>query len=128
MREIVRPRKVETPAKPVQRSSACFTADEKRNIFKSMVVGELEAGFLRYSKREELLRYATVLGLTEFEAMLLMAEAQHHAGQIEPVHFESPATLNVLTRPDTWTISMRLTFALTAAVFVDLILLYWLYR
>jgi hypothetical protein len=111
-----------------KRSAAAFTSEEKRRIFRSMVVGELDAGFLRYSKREELIRYAGQLGLTEFEAMLLIAEAQHHAEQIEPIHFDSAATLAALSRPDVWSIPMRLTFALIAAAFIDLLLIYWICR
>ncbi|HOB74918.1 MAG TPA: hypothetical protein PKG54_10365 [Phycisphaerae bacterium] len=110
----------------VDRPATAFTSEEKRRIFKSMVVGELEAGFLRYSKREELIRYAAHLGLSEFDAMLLIAEAQYHAGDIEPVRFESAATLGTLTRPDAWSIPMRLSFALVAAIFIDLLLIYWL--
>jgi hypothetical protein len=103
-----------------------FTAEEKRRIFRSMVVGELEAGYLRYSKREELIRYGAHLGLTEFECMLLIAEAQHNAGQIEPLRFGSAATLDTLTRPDAWSIPMRLSFALVIAILLDLLLIYWL--
>ncbi|GMV96411.1 MAG: hypothetical protein HRF43_11595 [Phycisphaerae bacterium] len=113
---------------PRRQPSAAFTADEKRRIFKSMVVGELEAGFLRYSKREELLRYAAVLGIQEFEAMLLMAEAQHQADQLEPVYFNSAATLDALSRPHAWSAAMRLWFALAVAIGIDLLLIYWLYR
>lgn len=121
------------PAAQVQegrakRSAAAFTSEEKRRIFKSMVVGELDAGFLRYSKREELIGYAGRLGLTEFEAMLLIAEAQHNADQIEPVHFDSAATLEALSRPEAWSIPMRLSFALIIAVFIDLLLIYWICR
>lgn len=115
----VQPRRVERPA-------AAFTSEEKRRIFKGMVVSELEAGFLRYSKREELIRYAAHLGLSEFDAMLLIAEAQHAAGEIEPLRFESPATFRALSRPDGWTVPMRLSFALVAAIFIDLLLIYWL--
>jgi hypothetical protein len=111
-----------------KRSAATFTSEEKRRIFRSMVVGELDAGFLRYSKREELIRYAAHLGLTEFEAMLLIAEAQHNADQIEPLHFDSAATLEALSRPEAWSIPMRLSFALIVAVFVDLLLIYWICR
>lgn len=110
------------------RPAAAFTSEEKRMIFKSMVVGELDAGFLRYSKREELIRYAARLGLTEFEAMLLIAEAQHNADQIEPVHFDSAATLGALSRVDAWSIPMRLIFALIGAAFIDLLLIYWICR
>ncbi len=119
-----------TRAQParVDRPIAVLTSEEKRRIFKSMVVGELEAGFLRYSKRAELIRYAAHLGLTEFEAMLLIAEAQHDADQIEPLCFESAATFGTLTRPDAWSIPMRLSFALVVAIFIDLLLIYWLCR
>jgi hypothetical protein len=108
------------------RPRAVFTSEEKRRIFKGMVVGELEAGFLRYSKREELIRYAASLGLSEFEAMLLIAEAQYHRGEIEPLRFESAATFETLSSPDTWSVPMRLAFALVAAICFDLVLIYWL--
>jgi len=110
------------------RSTAAFTSEEKRRIFKGRVVGELDAGFLRYSKREELIRYAGHLGLSEFEAMLLIAEAQHNAEQIEPLHFDAAATLATLSRPEAWSIPMKLIFALMVAVFIDLLLIYWICR
>lgn len=119
---------VEVEAGRTGRSVAVFTSEEKRRIFRSMVVGELEAGFLRYSKREELIRYAANLGLTEFEAMLLIAEAQHNADQIEPLHFQSAATLASLSRPEAWSIPMRLSVALVIAAFIDLVLIYWICR
>lgn len=128
MGEYVEPTLTRTNASPARRVSTAFTPDEKRRVFKSMVVSELEAGFLRYSKRQALLRYAGTLGLSEFDALLLMAEAQHHAREIEPIQFESAATLAAVTRPDAWPIPMRLSFALVAAIFVDLGLIYWLFR
>lgn len=117
---------ISTSPAPPQRSSTGFTLEEKRRIFKGMVVAELEGGFLRYSKREALLRYASRLGLSEFEAMLLMAEAQFYSDQIAPVRFESAATLDALSRPDAWSVPLRLGFALTAAICIDLVLIYWL--
>src|SRR5690606_16644928 len=83
---ITRPR---TRPLAAQRSAAVFTAEEKRKIFRGMVVGELEAGFLRYSRRQALLNYAARLGIPEFEANLLIAEAQYNAGDIEPIGLES---------------------------------------
>jgi hypothetical protein len=112
----------------MDRPATAFTSEEKRRLFKGMVVGELEAGFLRYSKREQLIGYAAQLGMSEFEAMLLIAEAQYRADQIEPLHFESAATLGSLTRPDAWSIPMRLSFALVAAIFIDRAMIYWLCR
>jgi hypothetical protein len=111
------------PARP---AGPTFTRDEKRRIFKGMVVGELEAGYLRYSRRQALLRYAAKLGISEFDATLLIAEAQFHSGEIEPVHFDTAATLDSLTRPDNWSISLRLVFAVVAAVCIDVAVIYWL--
>jgi hypothetical protein len=104
-----------------------FTGQEKRRIFKGMVVGELEAGFLRYSARQKLLRYAAQLGIHEFEATLLIAEAQFQSDTLEPISFEHAATISHLTQPDSWAVSLRLTFALVAAIFIDLLLIYWLF-
>ena len=104
-----------------------FTGEEKRKLFRGMVVAELEAGYLRYSRRQELLKYAGYLGIPEFEATLLIAEAQFHAGDIEPVTFSTAATLDHLTQPQRWSWSMRLAFSLTAAAFIDVALIYWLF-
>ncbi len=104
-----------------------FSSEEKRKIFKGMVVGELEAGFLRYSRRQALMQYASALGIGEFEANLLIAEAQYNAGDLEPVSFESALTLASVTQPETWSSSLRLAFALVAAMFIDLALIWWLF-
>lgn len=104
-----------------------FTAEEKRKIFKGMVVAELDAGFLRYSRRQALLGYAAKLRIPEFEAALLIAEAQYHSGDLEPVHFNDAATFDTVTRPEAWSIPLRLAFALVAAIFVDLLLICWLF-
>ncbi len=115
-----------TTARPHQspRSTAHFTAEEKRKIFRGMVVAELEAGFLRYSRRQALLEYAAKLGIAEFEALLLMAEAQYRVDEIEPCGFDSVASLENMTRPDAWSIPLRLSAALLAAIAIDLLLIW----
>lgn len=117
------------PGSPLvrERATTRLTYDEKRKIFKGMVVAELAAGFLRYSKRQELMRYASHLGIPEFEATLLMAEAQYHEDEIEPITFDTAASLSNLTRPDTWTISLRVAIAFLAAMVIDVALIYWLF-
>ncbi|HPD32171.1 MAG TPA: hypothetical protein PLL20_19430 [Phycisphaerae bacterium] len=100
---------------------------DKRRIFKGMVVSELEAGFLRYSRREALLKYAAKLKIPEFEACLLIAEAQFHAGDIEPIEFQSAATLEAITQPESWSIPLRLAVALAIATVIDLILVHLLF-
>lgn len=111
----------------IESTSLQFTSDEKRKIFKGMVVAQLESGFLRYTSRQSLLKYAAVLGIPEFEASLLIAEAQYRSGEIEPVDFHSAADLDSLTRPDSWSIPLCLTFALVAAIFIDLLLINWFF-
>ena len=103
--------------------SGHFTAEEKRKIFRAMVVSELEAGFLRYSRRQSLIQYAGKLGISEFDANLLIAEAQFHRDEIEPTGFISPATLDSLTSPERWSVSMRIAIALVIAIFIDLLLI-----
>jgi hypothetical protein len=110
-----------------RRTTAPLTYEEKRRIFKGMVVAELEAGYLRYSKRQELMRYAHRLGIPEFEATLLMAEAQYHEDEIDPVNFDSMASLSNLARPETWSVSLRLAVAFLAAIFIDVAIIYWLF-
>ena len=104
-----------------------FTPAEKREIFKGMVVGALEAGFLRYSRRQELLRYAKRLNIGEFEAMLLIAEAQYGADDIEPIPLADVTRVGFDTGLQSLNIPIRLSFALVAAICIDLLLIYWLF-
>ncbi len=120
-----RPREVRIV--PAAGAGPSFTREEKRRIFRGMVVGELEAGYLRYSRRQALLRYAGKLGISEFDATLLIAEAQFHSGEIEPVHFDTAATLESLARPERWSVSLRMTFAVVAAACIDAAVVYWLF-
>ena len=76
---------------------------------------------------QKLLKYAEILGIGEFEASLLIAEAQFRAGDLEPASFHTPVDLDSLTRPDMWSIPLRLGFVITAAIFIDLLLIYWIF-
>jgi len=106
-------------------------AVDKRQIFKQMVVAELEAGFLRYSRRQALMRYAKRIGIGEFDATLLMAEAQFYADQIEPGHVDvlladEAGPFVVSEEARAWSAPARLMFAAGTALLVDLVLVYWL--
>ena len=109
------------------RSAAGLTSEVRRKIFKAMVVAELEAGFLRYSRRAALLRYASGLGIPEFEACLLIAEAQYNADDIEPLAFIPPGTLIATPRHESWSVSVRLAAIGGVAILIDALLLYWLF-
>lgn len=114
-------------ARSAQVSAPALNADDKRQVFKGMVVAELESGFLRYSRRERLMRYAEKLRIPEFEAALLIAEAQFYSDEIDPVRFDSLATLDSVTRPEAWSVSMRLVLAAGVATFLDVLIILWLF-
>ena len=100
---------------------------DKRQVFKQMVVGTLESGFLRYSKRKALLDYAARIGISEFDAMLLIAEAQFYADQIEPAQVDSAVVLGEPPRVETWSPATKLLLALGMAVVLDVTLICWLF-
>ena len=103
-----------------------LTREEARRIFKGMVVAELDAGFLRYSRRQALLKQASRMGIADFEAALLIAEAQYYSGDLEPL--EPPSSLlHDDGRPPTWSASTQLAFAAVVALLVDLVLISWLF-
>jgi hypothetical protein len=95
---------------------------DKRQVFKQMVVGTLESGFLRYSKRKVLLDYAARIGISEFDAMLLIAE-----DQIEPAQIDSALVLAEPPRVETWSLGTRLLIALGLAAALDVTLICWLF-
>lgn len=107
------------------RRGMMFTREQKREIFRGMVVSHLDAGFLRYSRRQQLMRYARQFGFSDFEASLLIAEAQYYAGDIEPAP-SAEQMLDSLERPPTSSIPWRLTLALMVAILADLVLISWL--
>ena len=125
------------PAAPPARSRSVSSslADaqrlNKREVFKQMVVARLEAGFLRYSSRQALMDYAGQIGISQFDATLLIAEAQFYADRIDPL--DAP-----LHRPhlapagdedpssDRETVLYRLMFAAAVALLIDLLVVHWL--
>jgi hypothetical protein len=100
---------------------------DKRQVFKQMVVGALESGFLRYSKRKALLDYASRIGITEFDAMLLIAEAQFYADQIDPKQVDLALVMDESPRVEIFTPGTKLTIALGTAVALDIALICWLF-
>ncbi|HSW44220.1 MAG TPA: hypothetical protein VLM89_01460 [Phycisphaerae bacterium] len=99
---------------------------DKRQVFKQMVVGSLESGFLRYSKRKALLDYAAKIGISEFDAMLLIAEAQFYSDNIESRQVDA----SLVADPpcvEAWSPGTRLLFAVAAAAILDIALICWLF-
>ncbi len=99
---------------------------DKRHVFKQMVVGSLESGFLRYSKRKALLAYAAKIGISEFDAMLLIAEAQFYADRIAPAAADGSWLLAEPPHIEVWSAATRLLLAVGVAAMLDAALLYWL--
>ncbi len=108
-----------------------FTQAERRRIFRQMVVHELEAGVLRYSRRRALLRYAEEIGIPPFDANLLIAEAQYRAEQLDPVEFDARADYPLppfapAAGDESLSPGFQLTFALLVAAMIDLMLIVWI--
>ncbi|MBI4579148.1 MAG: hypothetical protein HY718_05555 [Planctomycetes bacterium] len=125
---IVRPDDEKAPidrAGQPDRRTTPFTPPEKREVFKGMVVASLDAGFLRYSRRQELLKTAARLGIPEFEACLLIAEAQFRSGEIDPVEAGDYAA-DAKEVSSRLTVSRQIILALVVAAFIDLIIVCWL--
>jgi hypothetical protein len=96
-----------------------------REIFKGLVVASLDAGFLRYSRRQELMELAGRLAIGEFEASLLIAEAQFRSGEIDPVEFAETG-LSPTPVPASISASTKIALALVVAAFVDVVVVCWL--
>lgn len=135
MREWERTRPVGALAKARKKAAAEHRAEfsqaERRRIFRQMVVMELEAGVLRYSRRRALLRYADEIGIPSFEANLLVAEAQYRAKQLDPIELDTRADFPLppfepAVRPEGLSPAFQLMFALLVAAIIDLMLIVWL--
>jgi len=116
---------------PSSTQRASFTQAERRAIFRQMVIAELEAGVLRYSRRRALQRYAEEIGIPAFDASLLIAEAQYRARQCEPIEFVPTGEFPVgpePSEPRPWLGSHRIAIVLLAAAMIDLLLIAWLLR
>jgi len=114
----------EEPA--ARRPGKAMSAADKRELFKSLVVHSLDAGFLRYSRRQELLRVAAQLGLSEFEACLLIAEAQFHSDQIDPATAGEMGGYDIAPVARGLSLSTQVLSALIAAALIDAIILLWI--
>ena len=120
---IVRPSAGPAPSPPATRLPAGQA--NVREVFKSVVVASLDAGFLRYSRRAELIELAGRLGIGEFEACLLIAEAQFRSGEIDPVEF-AESGLSPTPVAEGISTSTKIALALAAAAFVDVLVVCWL--
>ncbi len=110
-----------------ERSTRPFTADQKRELFKGLVVASLDGGFLRYSRRQELIEIGRRLGFGEFEACLLIAEAQFRSGDIDPVDVGHYSDLQEPPAAAGLRISTQISLALLVAFAVDVAIISWLF-
>ena len=118
---------------PDHESRPTLTLEERRDIFRRMVRDEIGVSPLTYSRRRLLIRYAGQIGIDDFEANLLIAQAQHEAGQLDlssvghypddEVPFDTPVDLELLLHPERWPVWFRLSLALLAAIIIDLLVI-----
>ncbi len=55
--------------------------DPDKQQFFELILAQLDAGLLRYSKRLQLIKLAKQWSISEFEANLIIAHAQYHLGK-----------------------------------------------
>ncbi len=102
---------------------------EARTIFAEMVKAEMEAGVLRHSKRRRLLRFAAVMGITEFEAQLMIAQVQTAApGPQPPQLLTALEVREKLRQAQQYHLTMKkILFASAGAAALNLIIIHWLF-
>lgn len=111
-----------------RRRGSRLSPHEQRLVFLRMVEAELERGLLRYSRRRQLVRFAQALGLSEFEASLLIAEAQYNAGQADdlPEGLDTSAVPRPTTHPEHWPVAVRFLVAVICGLTAQFFLMWWL--
>jgi hypothetical protein len=90
-----------------------------------MVQYELRDGVLRYSRRRELLEFARRLGLPDFEAHLLIAQAQYGQPAGDQNTTIDPVQPAYLVSPKPMPAWLKASLALLAAAAIDLALICW---
>ena len=106
-----------------QQARPTLSKNERRVIFKNMVGQELKSGLLRYTRRQRLIRYATMLQIEPFEANLVIAEAQYEAGHLTHPTFDTTANVQTLRQLERWPAWFKVSFALIAAMLIDLVII-----
>lgn len=109
--------------------AARLTRREARIIFAEMVRTEMEAGLIRHSKRRQLLRYATKMGIVKPEACFLMARVLAGTGERDSFPLLSTEEIQDRLREAqqaSLTLRKVLLAAATVAV-VNLIAVWWLF-
>lgn len=103
-----------------------FSHDECRRIFRRMVSDEISTGRLGYLRRRQLLDFAPRLGLTSFEAHLILHEVEKSeptAEHASALRFESPADLKTLLSPESWPVWFKMSLVIVTAAIIDFLLI-----
>lgn len=109
--------------------AARLTRREARIIFAEMVRTEMEAGLIRHSKRRQLLRYATKMGIVKPEACFLMARVLAGTGERDSFPLLSTAEIqDHLREAQQASLTLRkVLLAATTVAVVNLIAVWWLF-
>lgn len=100
-----------------------FTKQELRRIFKRMADDEVRDAPLPYHRRRKLMRYAAQVGITAFEASVVIAQAEREAGHRHDIDVVPDDQILPLIHPERWPIWFKLTAALVIAMLIDLIVI-----
>jgi len=113
-------RRTETP----DPASADQINDPRQRLFLAAFEA-MNGSLLRYSKRLELLKQARNWGISQFEANLIIAHAQYHAGRLKPPKLISGHAHDLPERPSRSALSLflRIVVLVVLALLLDLLLI-----
>jgi hypothetical protein len=104
-----------------------LSPQERRTIFVHMVRMELDQGSLAHRRRRQLIRFAQDMGIDKLEADLMIAQTLRNFGGQSSTTGPSGTSLELLGRPQCWPTWMKLSLAVGAGLFLNLLLIrYWL--
>ena len=103
-----------------------LSPQERRTIFVHMVRMELDQGPLAHRRRRQLIRFAQDMGIDKLEADLMIVQTLRNFGAQSSAIDQSGIGLELLGRPQCWPTWMKLSLAVGAGLFLNLLLIrYW---
>lgn len=100
--------------------------DLDKQQFFELVLAQLDAGLLRYSKRLQLIKLAKQWSISEFEANLIIAHAQYHLGKGQALDLTIRTDQQRPSRSEKFfSILIRTGLIILVALLLDWLLIRW---
>jgi len=123
---IPRPESGPGPTPSDESKPKTLSPQERRTIFVHMVRMELDLGSLAHRRRRQLTRFAQDMGIDKLEADLMIVQTLRNFGGQPSATGPSGTGLELLGRPQCWPTWMKLSLAVGAGLFLNLLLIrYW---